>query len=174
MNPKLSGYAQLHGEFKYNTTPQAPPGTQAIIHKKPTPRGAWTYHGVKGWYLGPSMNHYWCHDVYVTKTRGERDSDCVEFPPHNNPLPYNSSLENVIITAHELANALKNPEHQAPFPNISKSEMVEIDQLTQIFSKVADNVKKRADHQKKNKVKKAAILPQKVHTDRTKPLPSVQ
>ena len=27
MNPKLSGYAQLHGEFNYNSTPLAPPGT---------------------------------------------------------------------------------------------------------------------------------------------------
>ena len=36
MNPKLSGYSQLHGEFKYNatplSTPLATPGTQVIIH----------------------------------------------------------------------------------------------------------------------------------------------
>ena len=32
MNPKLSGYAQLHGEFKHNAMPLFPPGTQAIIH----------------------------------------------------------------------------------------------------------------------------------------------
>ena len=67
MNPKLSGYAQLHGEFNYNATSLAPPGTQVIIHEKPTVRGAWASHGVKGWYIGPSMNHYRCHHVYVTK-----------------------------------------------------------------------------------------------------------
>ena len=87
MNPKLSGYSQLHGEFNYNNTPLAPPGTQVIVHEKPTVRGTWTSHGVKGWYLGPSMEHYRCHCVYITKTRGERDSDCVELPPHNTPLP---------------------------------------------------------------------------------------
>ena len=32
MNPKLSGYAQFHGEFNYNATSLAPPGTQVIIH----------------------------------------------------------------------------------------------------------------------------------------------
>ena len=32
MNPKPSGYAQLHGEFNYDATPIAPPGTQFIIH----------------------------------------------------------------------------------------------------------------------------------------------
>ena len=91
MNPKLSGYAQLHEEFNYDATPLAVPGAQVIIHEKPTVRGTWSSHGVKGWYLGPSMNHYWCHHVYVTKRRGERDSDCVEFFPHNTPIPYNSS-----------------------------------------------------------------------------------
>ena len=79
MSPKLSGYAQICGEFNYGATPLAPPGTQVIIHEKPIVRGTWASHGVKGWYLGPSMNHYWCHHVYVTKTRGERYSDCVEF-----------------------------------------------------------------------------------------------
>ena len=94
MNPKISGYAQLHGEFNYNATPLAPPGTQVIIHEKPTLRGTWSPHGVKGWYLGPSMNHYRCHHVFITKTRGERDSDCVDFFPHNTPLPYKSSADN--------------------------------------------------------------------------------
>ena len=79
MKPKLSGYAQLHGEFKYGATPLAPLGTQLIIHEKQTLRGMWASHGVKGWYLGPSMSHYRYQHVYVTKTRGEQDSDCVDF-----------------------------------------------------------------------------------------------
>ena len=70
MNPKLSGYAQLHGEFNYNVTPLDPPGTQVIIHEKPTVIGTWESHGLKGWYLGPSMNHYRCYYIYVTRTRG--------------------------------------------------------------------------------------------------------
>ena len=99
MNPKLSGYAQLHGEFNYDATPLALPGTQIIIHEKPTVRGMWASHGVKDWYIGPSMNHYRCHHVYVTKTRGEQDSDYVECLPHNNPLPYKTFAENAIIAA---------------------------------------------------------------------------
>ena len=70
MNPKLSGYAQLHGEFNYNAPLLAPPSTQVIIHEKPTVKDTWASHGVKGWYIGPLMNCYQCHHVYVTKTRG--------------------------------------------------------------------------------------------------------
>ena len=103
MNAKISGYAQLHGELNYNATPLAPPSTQVIIHLKPTVRGMWAYHGVKGCYLGPSMNHYCCHHVYVTKTRRERDSYFVDFFLHNTPLPYKYSAENAIIAVQELA-----------------------------------------------------------------------
>ena len=131
---KKSGYARLHGEFNYDATPLAPPGTQVIIHENPTVKGTWASHGVKGWYIGPSMNHYRFHHVYFTKTRVERDSDCVEFFPHNTPLPYNSSSENAIITARELAYALKNPAPQAQFSNIGDSQIVAIEQLYKIFS----------------------------------------
>ena len=120
------------------------------------------------------MNHYWCHHVHVTKKRGERDSDYVEFLPHNTPLHYNSSLENVIIVLHELSHALKKPAPQAPFSNIGDSQMVAIEKLSQIFSKVSDNVKKRAHPPQQKKVNKSTIVPQKVHPDRTKPLQSVQ
>ena len=63
MNPKFYGYSQLHGEFNYNDTPLAPPGTQVIVHEKPTVRGTWASHGVKGWCLGPSMEHHKRHCV---------------------------------------------------------------------------------------------------------------
>ena len=63
MKPKLSGYAQLQGELNYNATPTAPSGTQIIVHEKPTAREIWSVHGVIGWYLGPSMEHYMCHLV---------------------------------------------------------------------------------------------------------------
>ena len=39
MNPKLSGYAQLHGKFSYDVTPLALPSTHVIIHENPTVRG---------------------------------------------------------------------------------------------------------------------------------------
>ena len=70
INPKIYGYAKLHGEFNYNATTIDLPETQVIIHEKPTVIVTWTSGGLKGWYLGPSMNHYRCHSVYNTNTRG--------------------------------------------------------------------------------------------------------
>ena len=120
------------------------------------------------------MNHYSCHHVYVTKTRGERESYCVEFLPHNTPLPYNYFSENVIIAAHELAHALRNPAPQAPFSNIGNSQMAAIEKLSDIFSKVADNLHQRADPPQQRPVTKSAIIPHKVRPSMTKPIPSEQ
>ena len=48
-------------------------------------------------------------------------------------------------SAHELAHALKNPAPQATSINIRDSQMVAIEQLSDIFSKVADNFQQRVD-----------------------------
>ena len=105
------------------------------------------------------MNHYRCHHAYVTKTRGERDSYCVEFFPHNTPLPYKSSAENFIIAARELAYALNNPAPQAPFSNIGNSQLVAIEKLSKIFTKAVDNVKSTEDPPRQQADHTAAVIP---------------
>ena len=52
--------------------------------------------------------------------------------------------------------------------------MVEIEQLSQICSKMADNLQKITDPPQQQTVKKFAIVPQKMRPDMTKPLPSVK
>ena len=120
------------------------------------------------------MKQYRFYHVYVTKTRREQDSDCIVFSPQNTPLPYNSSSENVIIALHKLAHALKNPAPQAIFSNIRYSQMVAIEKLSDIFSKVADNLYQKSDPPQQQPLKKSAILPHKVRPNMTKLLPSEQ
>ena len=75
---------------------------------------------------------------------------------------------------HELAHALKNPETQAPFSNISDSQIVSIEKLSDIFSMVADNLHQRADPPQQQPVKQFASIPHKVRPNMTKPFPSEQ
>ena len=69
INQKLSTYAILHGKINYNATPLTPTGTKVIFHKKPDVRETCSCHGVRGWYIGPSIEHYRCHKVYISSTR---------------------------------------------------------------------------------------------------------
>ena len=78
---KLSADAYLNGNFDFNKTPLAPPGTKVVIHLKPDQRASWSYHGEEGWYVGPSMEHYRCVKCYIPSTARERDVDTLQFFP---------------------------------------------------------------------------------------------
>ena len=87
VNPKLSAYSYIFGEFNFAATPLAPPGTKIVSHKKPNDRGTWELNGEVGWYVGPSMHHYRCVKCYFPRTRATRDCDTVTFFPTTIPFP---------------------------------------------------------------------------------------
>ena len=71
-----------------------------------------------------------------------------------------------------MAYALKNPVPQALFSNISNSQMVAIEQLLDIFSKVADSLHQRSDPPQQQPVTKLFIIPHKLRPNITKSIPS--
>jgi hypothetical protein len=48
INPQLSAQAQVRGAFNYNKTPLTLPGTNVLIHEKPSVRVTWPLHAVDG------------------------------------------------------------------------------------------------------------------------------
>jgi len=81
VKPKLSAYAYLFGPFDFNRTPLAPAGTKVFVHNKPKQRGSWSNHGIEGWYIGPTLEHYRCVKFYLPSTGSVRDTDTVQFFP---------------------------------------------------------------------------------------------
>ena len=67
-NPQLSSEAHLNGNFGYNTTSLAPPGTKVVSFEPPDKRNSWATHGTLGWYIVPALHHCRCWKIYVTKT----------------------------------------------------------------------------------------------------------
>ena len=58
LNPKLSTWAYLFGNFDFNKSPLLPLGTKIILHTKPGKRASWDFHGEQGYYIGPAIKHY--------------------------------------------------------------------------------------------------------------------
>jgi hypothetical protein len=83
INPKLSAATHIYGEYYFNRATMSFPGTRIIAHETPNRRRAWDPHVQDGWYIGPALEHYRCYTVYVTKTRGGRVVEAVDFPPIN-------------------------------------------------------------------------------------------
>ena len=79
VNPKLSAYSYIFGDFNFTATPMAPPGTKIVAHIKPNNRGTWELNGEVGCYVGPSMQHYRCVKCYFLRTKKVRDCDAVTF-----------------------------------------------------------------------------------------------
>ena len=87
VNNKLSAYAYVEGQFDYNKTPLAPPGTKVVAHDTPEDRASWAPHGEEGWTISPSLEHYRCIRCYFSRTRSERDCHTLTFFPHSIPIP---------------------------------------------------------------------------------------
>eukprot|EP00957_Ditylum_brightwellii_P187918 14307816-Ditylum_brightwellii.AAC.2 len=83
VNPKLSAYAYLFGNFNVNATPLAPPGTKVVVYKKSGRHGSWQYHDIAGWAVGYSPNHYRCPQCFMPNTTMEIDADIVHLIPHS-------------------------------------------------------------------------------------------
>ena len=58
INPKISAYNQVWGNFDFSKTPLAPPGCKVIVHESPEARESFAPHGKIGYYIAPAMNHY--------------------------------------------------------------------------------------------------------------------
>jgi hypothetical protein len=134
INPRMSAYAQLNGHFESNRTPLAPPGTRVIEHEKPDQGAYWDPHGVDGYYLGPALDHYRCYQFHITKTKGTRIVDTVEFSPSKTAMPHTSSKDLASIAALELSNVLQEPAPVAPFIHIGTAQIQALRQLSDIFS----------------------------------------
>ena len=109
VNPKLSAQSYVFGNFNFNRTLLAPPGTKAIIHRKPKTRGSWDYHGSDGWYIGPSLEHYRCLKCYNPSTMKEIDTDTLELIPNTTPIPVFTDVEAIEQSVQDIVHILRNP-----------------------------------------------------------------
>ena len=109
VSPRLSAYAYLFGTFDFNKTLFAPAGTRVLVHKKPKQRNSWAYHGVEGWYIGPSLNHYCCVRCYLSSTGAVRDADMVQFFPTQVKFPKVTTEDMLVQSATDILTVLQTP-----------------------------------------------------------------
>lgn len=135
LNPKLSAYAQLFGNFDFNRTPLAPPGCAVIAFNDPTIRTTFGAHGTKGYYVGPALEHYRCYKVWIPSSRRIRIIDTIEFFPHDFAMPALSSADAATRAAHDLTQALRKPHPAGPLQPVSTELHSQLQQLADIFQK---------------------------------------
>ena len=114
IHPHLSAYASLFGQFDFNRTPLAPPGTKIVIHLKPNQRPSWGFHGQEGWYIGPAMDHYRNITGYFPKEHCEKCTDTVTFVPHDIPIPSFTVEDYLLQAVDDIISILKTDKDPLP------------------------------------------------------------
>jgi hypothetical protein len=133
INPKISAATHIYGQYDFSRAPMAPPVTRIIAHETPNRRRTWEPHGKDGWYIGPALEHCRCYTVYITKTRGERVVETVDFFPENFKLPFPSAQDLATKAAAELTHALLHPQPEGPFCKVGDEQALALECLTDIF-----------------------------------------
>jgi len=130
INPKLSAYQQVWGNFDFNKTPLAPSGCKVVLHERAMERGAWACHGIVGYYIGPAMKHYRNYDSYIPETRGERTTNTLEFFPDKVDMPTTSSADRLSRATEDLVEILQHPHPATP---LLQQRTVIIDAMEQLI-----------------------------------------
>lgn len=106
--PALSAYEGFRRQkYDFIAHPLAPFGTLVVVHDKPAERGSWDPHGVKGFYLGPALQHYHSWRTWVILTQTERISDSLAWFPTPLKLPGSDPHEMVQAAIDDLVVALR-------------------------------------------------------------------
>ena len=98
------------GNFDFNKTPLAPPGTKIVIHAKPNKRDSWSFNGKDGQYIGPAMNHYRCITCYIPSTFKTRITDIAALIPHNISIPTSTVDDHIRKVSSDLIYILNKKE----------------------------------------------------------------
>ena len=133
INPNLSAYAQVFGNFDYNATPLAPPGIHTIVYQQPSDRGTWDPHGKDAWYVGPAMDSYRCYRTWVWETQKERKAETLSWFPTHLQMPTTGPLQKAIAGINDIKKALQSPPTNSPLHPLTDSEVATLDNLADIF-----------------------------------------
>ncbi len=113
-NPLLLAFEAMEGSFLFNATPMAPPGTEVLVHLKPTCCKSWAYHASNGWYIGPSLKHYSCIRAIMEGTGGERLTDTFRFKHHAMSVPTITFTNKIITVTRDLTAAILGIQEAPP------------------------------------------------------------
>ena len=179
-NPKLSAYAYLFGNFNFQATPLAPPGTRVIAFKTPQTRTSWAPHGEEGWYVGPALNHYRCVTIYFPASRTTRIVDTLRYFPKVINFPKTTLEDHLRQASSDIIAILTNPPSKVT-PDLESGNEINnaLLKLASIF-KTADKIpalpqiQKQSNYSPLPRVTKDAPLPRVTQQKTTAaPLPRV-
>ena len=117
LNPDISAYMQVHGNYNFNKHSLAPVGCKIIIHNQKNKRPPWSDHGSRGFYVGPTIKHYRDSVCFMSETKALRISNTVDFFHTTCTDPTMSATEHLSLIMIDLLEVFKAPLTPSPIFN---------------------------------------------------------
>ena len=133
VSPHISAYMYANGTHDFNAHPFAPIGCAVQVFETPEQRRTWDPHSVDGWYIGPAMEHYRNHQVWVAKTKAERIAEQVWFKHKYITNPSLTAADHIVNAAKGLTDAIKTNKPS----QLSKQSNEALTKLAKIFHEAA-------------------------------------
>lgn len=114
INPRVSAYTLINGTYNFNKNPLSPAGCKAIIHDRPDEQASWAEHGLRGFCIGPALNHWQCYLIYVVETKGIQVSNTVEFFLQKCSDPMINEEKQIGLLLDNLVSILSKPTRMIP------------------------------------------------------------
>ena len=86
-NPLLSAWAKMEGEYHFDATSVAPPGSEILMHENTNRRKTFGLNAKKTWYIAPCFKHYLTFKGILPSTGAECIPDTVRFKHHAIAIP---------------------------------------------------------------------------------------
>ncbi len=104
----------MEGSYWFDATPMAPPGTNVLVHLKPTHCKSWSFHASNSWYISPSLKHYRCICAIMEGTGGEHLTDTFCFKHHAMAVPVITPTNQIIAATRHLPDAISGVQESPP------------------------------------------------------------
>ena len=107
----------MEGEFHFDATPIAPPGSEMLMHKKPNRRRTFVFNAKKSWYIAPCFQHYQTFKGIMASTGAEIILDTVQFKHHAIAIPQLTPADRILKAAQQLDTAIKQQPKRLQWMN---------------------------------------------------------
>ena len=119
----------------------APPSIKVIPHERPKYHGSWSPHALYGWYIGPSIEHYCCHKIWILGTNSVYIGKTVFWFHCKLTIPTATATDIIIVTSKYLTGALKKTNKNPLLLSYDTITRKELFQLDSIFSNASSSLK---------------------------------
>ena len=100
VNPNISAFTYLHGQFAYDTMPVVPFSWKMVCFEDLANRNKKAFHGVEGFSIGMCVHGFQKIRALITSTGGERKTNTFAlFTPPQYTLPQPPTPEEVLLEA---------------------------------------------------------------------------